>query len=99
MHIVISFQLDAAVQIRGPILNKFVFFFQALHEVFHMLLTNLFYSKVIDYKCECDGLPFMSPQSWSVAALVIAMGGKPFPEEFVWKYSRLWETPSCAPQA
>jgi hypothetical protein len=31
-----------------------------------MLLTNIFYSKVINYKCECDGSPFMSPQSRSV---------------------------------
>ena len=56
---------------------------------------NIFYSKVIDYKCECDGLPFMSPQSQCVAALVIAMGRKPFLEEFVCKYSSLWETPNC----
>jgi hypothetical protein len=64
-----------------------------------MLLTNIFYSKVVDYICECDGLPFMSPQSQSVAALLVAVGGKPCPEEFVCKYSSLWETPNCVLQA
>jgi hypothetical protein len=97
--VVIPFQLDAAVQVPSPILSKFVFFFQALNEVLRVLLTDIFYSKVINYTCECDGSPFMSLQSLSVAALVIAVEGKPCLEEFVCKYSSLWETPNCTLQA
>ena len=48
-----------------------------------MLLTYIFYSKIIHDKGERDGSPFVSPKAGTVDALIIFMWGEPFPEEFV----------------
>ena len=48
-----------------------------------MLLTYIFYSKIMHNKGEHDGSPFVLPKARSVDALIISVWGKPFPEEFV----------------
>ena len=58
-----------------------------------MFLSNVFYSKIVHDEGERDGLPFVAPEAGSVDALILSVGGEPFPEEFVGKYPGLWEAP------
>ena len=58
-----------------------------------MFLSNVFYFEIVHHKGECDGSPFVAPEAGSVDALIISVGGEPFPEEFVGEYPGLREAP------
>ncbi len=58
-----------------------------------MFLSNVFYFKIVHHKGECDRSPFVVPEAGSVDALMISVGGEPFPEEFVGEYPGLREAP------
>ncbi len=58
-----------------------------------MFLSNVFYAKIVHDKGERDGSPFVAPEAGSVDALIISVGGEPFPEEFVGEYPGLREAP------
>ncbi len=45
---VIPFQVNAAVQIARPVLGDAIFFFDAVDEVSGMLLSDIFYPKIVD---------------------------------------------------
>ena len=36
-----------------------------------MFIADLFHSEVVDYQCELDWAPFVTPESWDQLALVI----------------------------
>jgi len=58
-----------------------------------MFISNVFYSKIVHNKGEHDGTPFVAPVAGSVDALIISVGGEPFPEVFVGEYPGLQEAP------
>ena len=60
-----------------------------------MFLSNVFYSEIVHDKGERDGAPFVAPEAGSVDALIISVGGEPFPEELVGEYPSLREAPYC----
>ena len=60
-----------------------------------MFISNVFYSEIVHDKGERDGAPFVAPEAGSVDALIISVGGEPFPEEFVGEYPSLREAPYC----
>ena len=60
-----------------------------------MFLSDVLYSEIVHNKGERDGSPFVAPEARSVDALIISVGGEPFPEEFVGEYPSLREAPYC----
>ena len=81
--VIIPFELDSAVQVARPVLDEFVFFPDAFHEVVGMFFAHIFYAEIVDNKQESDWPPFVSPKSLRVDAFVITVGGKSFSQEFV----------------
>ena len=56
-----------------------------------MLLNVTFYSKVIDYEGERDGLKYMSVEAWGEVSLNVSIFGDSLFEHFVCQNARLWE--------
>ena len=62
-----------------------------------MLLSNTFYTKIVNNKGEGNWSGCMSPQPWRVYAFIISMRCKSFSEEFICQKAHLWESPHRAP--
>ena len=60
-----------------------------------MFLSNVFNSEIVHDKGEHDGAPFVVPEAGSVDALIISVGGEPFPEEFVTFHPKVHKTILC----
>jgi hypothetical protein len=82
-HVVISLEVDAAVEITVPILCEFIYLLYAPDEVVNVFLMRIFYPEIIHNKREGDLARYMHPEAGSVRALIISMGGKAFLEELV----------------
>ena len=80
---VVPFHMDTNVSLTCPICGDFVVFFEYCFEVVCVFFADIFYSKVIDYKCELYWSCFMTPWSSDEFALVIAVFVESFFEEFV----------------
>jgi hypothetical protein len=80
---VIPFEVYAAVEVAVPIFGEFIFFFDALDKVVDILLTRIFYAKIVDNKCEGDGACCVLPEARTLLAFKIFVGGKAFLDELV----------------
>ncbi len=56
-------------------------------------LTFIFYAKIIDDQCECDGPGVVFPKPGGLITLKVSVGGKAFLEELVGKDAGLGEAP------
>ncbi len=92
--VVFPFQFYTAIQISRPIFGQLVFFFDAPDQVVNVLLSRVFHTKVINNKREQYWSGGMLPKSRCLFAFVVTMRGKPFLEEFICKYSSLWQSPN-----
>ena len=72
--VIITIKIESEVALDLPILCNVMILFDAFYEVVRMLLTNIFYSKIVDNECETDRPPFISPQTKCNLALMVAMG-------------------------
>jgi hypothetical protein len=69
--LVIPIQCDDDVSSSVPFECDFVVFFEGLFEMECMFFAGIFHSEVVDYYCELDWAPFVTPESWDQLALVI----------------------------
>ena len=56
---------DSTVDTHSPILCDFIFFLECMYEVQCVLLSMLFYPKVVEHKGKSDSILFVAPQSRS----------------------------------
>ena len=81
---VIPGELYAAVKIAVPILAQFfVFSLYCRDQMLNIFFSFIFDSEIIDNEGERNGTGSMFPKPRSVLALVIAVGGKAFPNKLV----------------
>ena len=59
--VIIPIKIKSEVALAFPILCDVIIFLDAFYEVVGMLLTNIFYSKIVDNERETDREPFMCP--------------------------------------
>ena len=62
-----------------------------------MLLSHVFYTKIVNHEGEVHPSGCMSPQPWHVDTFIISMWPQSFSEEFICQNARLWESPHRAP--
>ena len=94
---IIPLEWDSAIQVAGPIFGEFVFFFQTIDQVFHMLSTNIFYAKLVNNKEECNRSGCVTPKARGVYTLIISVWFETLSEECIGQNTRLRESPNCAP--
>jgi hypothetical protein len=83
--VVIPYELYSAVKVARPVFDECIFLTDAFYKVVGMLLAHIFDTEIVDNKQESDWPPFVLPESQSVGAFMITVGGKSFPQEFVGK--------------
>jgi hypothetical protein len=81
--IVVQFEAYAAVEVAVPIFGEFIFFFDALDKVVDIFLMHIFHAEIVDNKCEGDWACCVLPETRSLLAFEISVGGKAFLEERV----------------
>ncbi len=81
------------MQVAGPILNEFVFLFDAPNEKVHVFLPNVFYSKIINNQGEHDRLCFVFSEAGGIVAFIVSMGEQSFLQKLVCQDTCLWKPP------
>jgi hypothetical protein len=81
--VLIPFEAYATVEVAVPILGEFIFLFDAHDKVVDISLTHIFHAKIINNKCEGDGVRHVLPEAGHLLAFEISVGGKAFLEELV----------------
>lgn len=69
--------------------------FQAVDEVVGIVTPDVFYTKVIDCKCELYGLSGVFPESRCMWDLVVTGQAESLFEELVGQDASLWEAIDC----
>ena len=75
---VIPIKVDAQVICARPKMRDGVVRGQDAHEVFGMLLADIFDAEIVNAKGERDGPPLVRPKSWSEFGLCVAFVVEPF---------------------
>ena len=73
---VVPFEAYSTVEVAVPIFSEFIFFLDAIYQVVNVLLTRVFYSKIVDDKCECDGAGGVLPKAGRLFAFEVSVGAK-----------------------
>ena len=61
--LIISVNFNAEVALSFPIMGDSLMFLKDFHEVLCMIFANIFYSKVVNAKCEADWVSGMFPET------------------------------------
>jgi hypothetical protein len=80
---VVPGEFYATIQQSFPIHRHLVMLFQGRGQVVHVVHVDYFYHKVINNKAENDTAPDVTPEAWSVLALVVTLFGQSLFEELV----------------
>jgi hypothetical protein len=94
--VVIPFELNPAVEIAVPIYGEFIFFLDARNEVVNVLLTFIFYTKIINNQREGDGPVGVIQKTGGLFTLEVSIWSEEFLEELVCKDAGLGEAPHCS---
>ena len=88
---VIPIKVDAQVICARPKMRDGVVRGQDAHEVFGMLLADIFDAKIVDAKGERDGSLLVHPKTWSEFGLCVAFVVEPFFKQLMCQDSCLWQ--------
>jgi hypothetical protein len=93
--VVIPFEPYAAVEVAIPNLGEFIFLFDAHDKVVNIFLTHIFHAKIVDNKCEGDGVCHVLPEAGRLLAFEISMGARRFLRSLLAKMPA-WGSPHMA---
>jgi hypothetical protein len=91
--VVIPFKAYATVVVAIPILGEFIFFFDAHDKVVNIFLTRIFHAKIVNNKCEGEGVCHVLSKARRLLAFKTSMGGKAFLKELVGQDAGLGKSP------
>ena len=72
--VVVSFEVDARKISPIPVFCDGVTFLEGVTQMFGVSFTNILNDKIVDDEAECDGTPFVAPQTRCGEALVVSRG-------------------------
>ncbi len=94
MHLalgIVPIESESKVLHSFPVGVDCVVLFQYAHEILDVVLVNVLHAKVVNNKCETDGVPVVLPVPWRDLALLIPSFVKLLSEEVLCYDAGLWE--------